>query len=194
MDLLVEHLRHEVLRDIGLSVPAAQTLCVYGRSGSGKSLLLRAIADLDPNQGEVRLGEVRRSALSAPQWRHLVAYLPPESHWWLDTVRGHAADWPLPQLEQLGFDPQVLDWEISRLSTGERQRLSIVRALARQPRALLLDEPTANLDQTSVLAVEQLLKDYQAQHQAPMVWVSHDPAQRQRIADSSREMLAGALQ
>lgn len=194
MELVVDHLRRDGLQEISLRVPAGNTLCIHGRSGSGKSLLLRAIADLDPNQGELRLGETRRSAVSAPQWRRLVAYLPPESHWWLESVRGHAADWPLPLLEQVGFERQVLDWDVGRLSTGERQRLGIVRALTRRPRALLLDEPTANLDQASALAVERLLKSYQAEHGAPLLWVSHDPAQRQRIGNLSREMVAGLLQ
>ena len=192
--LLVEHLQRQGLTDISLHVPAAQTLCIHGRSGSGKSLLLRAIADLDPNQGKVRLGEIQREQLSGPQWRSQVIYLPPESHWWLETVAGHAADWPSKTLTQLGFEPDVLDWEISRLSTGERQRLAIARALAHRPKALLLDEPTANLDQANVSAVESVLQAYQAESQAPLLWVSHDPQQRERVGQQSREMIDGVLQ
>jgi len=194
MELVVSHLQREGLKDISLQVPTGQTLCIHGRSGSGKSLLLRAIADLDANRGQVSLGDTRREAIPAPRWRRLVMYLPPESHWWDERVRPHANEWPMSTLRQLGFEEDVLGWEISRLSTGERQRLSIARALARNPKALLLDEPTANLDHNSTLAVEQVLGDYQAKMQAPLLWVSHDPSQHQRVASVSREIIAGALQ
>ncbi len=194
MDLRVSHLQREGLQDINLLIPGGQTLCIYGHSGSGKSLLLRAIADLDPNQGNVSLGDIQRDAVPATRWRSLVMYLAPESHWWHDGVRTHAPSWPVGTLHALGFDDDVLDWDISRLSTGERQRLAIARALARKPKALLLDEPTANLDQTNTLAVEQLLMDYQKGIQSPFIWVSHEAAQRDRIASFSQEIVHGALQ
>jgi len=194
VDLLVRHLQRAGLNDISLSVPAGQTLCIHGPSGSGKSLLLRAIADLDPNQGQVSLGGIRRESVPAPQWRGLVSYLPPESHWWQEQVRAHASDWNLATLEGLGFAADVLDWPVSRLSTGERQRLSIARSLARTPRAMLLDEPTANLDPGNTLVVEQVLSNYQQETRAPMLWVSHDPAQRERVALLAREIIDGILQ
>jgi len=193
VDLVVSHLQRDGLQDINLLIPGGQTLCIHGPSGSGKSLLLRAIADLDPNQGDVSLGDIQRHAVPAPRWRRLVMYLAPESHWWHDMVGPHAPSWPMRMLRTLGFEKDVLDWEISRLSTGERQRLAIVRALARQPKALLLDEPTANLDQTNTLAAEQLLMDYQSDLQSPFIWVSHEPAQRDRIASFSHELVQGTL-
>lgn len=193
MTLSVSHLQRAGLNDISLEIAPGQTLCLHGESGSGKSLLLRAIADLDENQGDVRLGDLSRDSIPAPQWRSLVMYLPPESHWWHEQVQAHADNWPLAALQSLGFDKDVLGWEVKRLSTGEKQRLSIIRALARQPKVLLLDEPTANLDARNTGAVETLLKQYQSDHSAPFLWVSHDPVQRQRVADSSREIVRGSL-
>lgn len=193
MDLVVRRLQRDGLKEIDLTVPGGTTLCIHGRSGSGKTLLLRAIADLDRNRGEVRLGDTERRTVSGPRWRQLAIYLAPESHWWHERVRPHADTWSPHTLQRLGFGDDVLEWEITRLSTGERQRLAIARALARAPCALLLDEPTANLDGTSAQAVEQLLRDYRDEHLAPLLWVSHDPQQRQRVADDSREMVAGAL-
>ena len=86
-------------------------------------------------------------------------------------------------LQQLGFEPDVLNWEVSRLSTGEKQRLAIVRLLQNTPRALLLDEPTASLDAENIERTETLLVDYCRQQQAPLLWVSHDTQQLERVAD-----------
>ena len=85
-------------------------------------------------------------------------------------------------LVALGFAPDVLDWAIARLSTGERQRLALARLLANRPEALLLDEPTANHDPTNRDHVEQLILDYRQQQGAAVLWVSHDPEQRARLA------------
>src|ERR1019366_6852366 len=62
-----------------------------GPSGSGKSLFLRMIADLDPNEGEVFLDGVARSTMTAPAWRRQVVYVPAESGWWTDHIIDHFA-------------------------------------------------------------------------------------------------------
>lgn len=67
-------------------------------------------------------------------------------------------------------------------STGERQRFALLRLLENKPRVLLLDEPTAALDEKNTLAVETLLLNYLKNHQAAAIWVSHDPEQLQRVA------------
>ena len=82
---------------------------------------------------------------------------------------------------------ECMEWQVSRLSSGERQRLGLARLLALQPRVLLLDEPTANLDAANTRRVEACLDDYRRGHQAAVLWVSHDPDQRGRVA--SRELL-----
>lgn len=193
-DLVVERLERSGLAPVeGLTVPAGQTLCLHGPSGSGKTLLLRAIADLDPNEGKVRLGSLAREKVPAPQWRRRVIYTPPESHWWEEQVRPHAAQWPSDWLTRLDLGPDILDQPVRRLSTGERQRLAIVRALSRRPAALLLDEPTANLDDANTRRVEALLQDYRRETNAPLLWVSHDPAQRRRVADRSLSIAKGQL-
>lgn len=192
--LVVERLKRPGLAPVQeLAVPAGQTLCLHGPSGSGKTLLLRAIADLDPNEGVVRLGDLTRDEIPAPEWRRRVIYVPPESHWWEEQVRPHAPQWPPGWLTRLDLEPEILDQPVRQLSTGERQRLAIVRALARRPAALLLDEPTANLDDENTFRVEGLLHDYQRETNASLMWVSHDPAQRERVADQSRMIEAGRL-
>lgn len=171
-----------------LEISGAECLGLSGASGSGKTLLLRAIADLDPHGGSLRLGRMLCSEVPAPIWRRTVALLPAESCWWRDTVGEHFRDFSSvggDRLNRLGFEPDVGSWQISRLSTGEKQRLAILRLLENRPGALLLDEPTASLDAANIEKAEQLLLDYGRSNEAPLLWVSHDPAQLSRVADRS---------
>ena len=87
------------------------------------------------------------------------------------------------QLALLGFEPDVMGWEVERLSSGERQRLALLRALANRPRVLLLDEPTANLDPANISSVESLVTDYQSTGEAACLWVTHSREQVHRIAN-----------
>lgn len=152
-----------------------------GPSGSGKTLLLRAIADLDPHRGEALLDGIEQRRLPAPQWRRRVAYLPAESHWWADRVGAHCDGVDPALLESLGFAPDVMEWEVARLSSGERQRLALARLLTLKPRVLLLDEPTANLDTVNRQRAEAVIFDYLERNAALALWVTHDPEQGRRI-------------
>ncbi|WP_295299794.1 ABC transporter ATP-binding protein [Thiolapillus sp.] len=189
--LLVRELHTDFIHDVNLALSAHSCLGLHGESGSGKTLLLRAIADLDVNEGDVRLDDRPRELFTGPQWRRQVSLLPAESQWWSDSVGGHASHRPSELLSALGFPEDVLSWQTGRLSSGEKQRLSLVRMLSNQPRVLLLDEPTANLDAGNTDIVEQIINDYLRQHQAAAIWVSHDPAQLTRIADSRAIMDQG---
>ena len=166
-----------------MTIPAANTISLSGPSGTGKSRLLRAIVDLDPDTGgDAWIDSLQRSATSTPEWRKAVGYLPADSHWWDDHVGDHFTNGNEAPFAALGLPDSIIDAPISRLSTGERQRLGILRLLANQPTALLLDEPTANLDSHHTSLVEALLGEYQTSHQAPVIWVTHDPVQQQRVA------------
>lgn len=158
-------------------------LGLTGPSGSGKSLLLRAIADLDPSGGTAQLDGAARDAMAAHIWRRRVGYLPADSAWWSDRVGDHFNDAHTYALEPLGFDDDVLNWSVARLSSGERQRLALSRLLSRTPDVLLLDEPTASLDADRTRSVESIVAGYTQAHAAPLIWVSHDAQQVQRIAD-----------
>ena len=96
-------------------------------------------------------------------------------------------------LAPYGFEPDALSWNVQRLSTGERQRLAIARLLARTPKALLLDEPTASLDPDNVDRMERLLEDYRKERGAPVLWVSHDPDQAERVATRHVTLRDGRL-
>jgi phosphate-transporting ATPase len=146
-------------------------------------LLLRALADLDPNDGDMYLEGRDRVTMTGPAWRRQVGYLPAEPGWWTDTVGAHFTDWPaaLPIARQVGFVGDPKDWPVARLSTGERLRLALVRALMVEPKVLLLDEPTAALDPASVEAVEALIAK-RLKLGLAVLWVTHDLAQARRIA------------
>jgi ABC-type iron transport system FetAB ATPase subunit len=171
-----------------LSIEAGECVCLTGPSGIGKTLLLRSIADLDCHEGQVFLDDVACRSIEAPTWRQRVGMLPAESQWWFDTVGEHFSDVNEAWLERLGFKKETLNWTVSRLSTGERQRLALLRLLGNHPQALLLDEPTASLDVDNVSEVENIINEYRRDHDAPVLWVTHDPNQAKRVADRHLEI------
>lgn len=181
--LTIHKLSSDLLPQIdSFELQPGQCIALYGESGSGKTLLLRAIADLDANNGNIELENLNRESLPAHQWRENVIYLPAESHWWSDRVQTHFIH-PI-NAETLGLSSEIFNWDISRLSTGEKQRLALLRALDRKPKVLLMDETTANLDQENTLRVEKLIAEKCSEGLA-VIWVTHDEQQRQRIADKS---------
>lgn len=183
--LQLQALQTRHLKPVDLFVDRGECVCLSGPSGSGKSLLLRAIADLDPHGGTVLLDGVPSSRFTPPAWRRAVALLPAQNPWWLPRVGDHFCAGVPPDLQTLGFDRDVLSWDVERLSSGERQRLALLRLLCNGPRALLLDEPTANLDPGSGRRVEALVDAYRRRSDAAVLWVSHDPDQIERVADRS---------
>lgn len=171
------------LAGIDLNAAPGEIVCLSGPSGSGKTRLLRAVADLEPHDGRIRLGEREQAAMPAHLWRRSVMLVPAESQWWHEQVGAHFARPMDDALEALGFEAGVVDWSISRLSSGEKQRLALVRALSYDPEALLLDEPTANLDAQSTARVEACLTGLVRERRLPVLWVAHDPSQIERVGD-----------
>ncbi len=192
--LRLQQLHYHHNGPLNLELASGECVSLSGASGSGKSLLLRAIADLDAYQGDIWLDEFHSQQMPAHQWRQKVGLLPAETHWWEEQVGAHFPHWPTSIAQQLGFPPDTADWPVMRLSSGERQRLGLARMLACKPQALLLDEPTANLDPHNTAIIEHLIQDYSQQQQAPVLWVSHDSAQRQRIAQRHVHLKEGQLQ
>jgi ABC-type iron transport system FetAB ATPase subunit len=166
-------------------VEAGACIVIQGPSGAGKSVLLRMLADLDPHTGQALLDGHAAQAMAAPSWRARVLYQAAEPAWWEATPGAHFDDtqlaWAAGQLAALGLRADILDADIQHLSTGERQRLALLRSLARKPQVLLLDEPTAALDPDGVVRVEAMLAAARAQG-LTILMVSHSPEQAQRIA------------
>jgi putative ABC transport system ATP-binding protein len=175
-------------------VPAGVCLVVTGVSGAGKSVLLRMIADLDPHQGDVALDGRLCAAMPAPFWRRQVVYCPAEPGWWSDSALDHMPDDARTHdlLEQVGLRADVMRDPLHRLSTGERQRLALVRGLRPDVRALLLDEPCSALDEATTRRIEAVLRAEKARGVA-IILVTHDPEQAERMADVRRHMDHGRL-
>jgi len=195
----VRQLETDHLGPLDLSVQAGELVQVAGASGSGKSLLLRALADLDPGVGSVSLAGELRDVMAPVEWRRRVAYVPAETAWWGERVDEHLpAGWSQEQaghwLDQVGLPTESLDWEVERLSSGERQRLGLVRALLNGPRVLLLDEPTANLDLENTRRIERAVRRYLAEEEAGALWVSHDTLQRQRLGGRLLSLREGRME
>ena len=182
--LSLRRLRSPLAGPFSFELGPGECIAITGASGSGKSLLLRMIADLDVSEGEVVLDGRARAAMPAPQWRRSVTYVPAEAGWWADTVAEH---FERPQLGpakalmgRLGLADALIESPVARLSTGERQRIALIRALVLDPPVLLLDEPTGALDPASVERVEALLRERLAAG-GSIVMVTHDAGLAARL-------------
>lgn len=189
--LRVERLKIDGLPALTFAVADGECLAIEGPSGSGKTRLLRAIADLDTAPGQIFLDGVERLELSGPQWRKGVRYVAAEPQWWTDTPRPAFSEEKLARaerlVESLGLEPACLDRLISQLSTGERQRLALARAVADEPRVLLLDEPTGALDAVSSALVEELIKFQLLAGRAVLI-ASHDMALVERLSHARLQL------
>lgn len=191
--LQIRNLRGAGFGPVDLSLADGACLCLSGPSGAGKSRLLRAIADLDPHRGELVLDSRPSEEFSPCEWRRRVGLLPAESGWWSERVGDHFDDSISSEtVATLGFDAEIFDESVDHLSSGQKQRLALLRLLANQPDILLLDEPTANLDPANTRRVETLLART-IRGGATLLWVSHDPAQIARVSTRHQVMRNGLL-
>ncbi|HYI41368.1 MAG TPA: ABC transporter ATP-binding protein [Allosphingosinicella sp.] len=164
-----------------------ELVCLVGPNGSGKTSLLHALARIGAPSGEVRIDGRRPEDLGPAERRRLLSYLPASRDiaWPLaaaDVVRlGAGEAETLEAMEALELD-RFARRRVDRLSTGERSRVLIARALAPRPRLLLLDEPVANLDPLWQLRLMEMLRLAVAGGQGAMV-AMHDLDLAARYAD-----------
>ncbi len=181
-----------VLQDLSASLPKGAS-CVAGPSGSGKSTLLRLLNRLaDPDSGAVRYegSDVReRDPLELRREVCLVPQLPALLEGTVEDNVRFAADLAakdpdIPRLLDLaGLDRSFAARPGGKLSVGEQQRVMLARALALEPRVLLLDEPTSALDEGARGAVEATLLHLRDRVKVSTVLVTHDLDQARRMAD-----------
>jgi putative ABC transport system ATP-binding protein len=192
--LRIDNLKVDPLPPLTFSVGNGECLAIEGPSGSGKTRLLRAIADLDEAPGQVFLDGAERREMRAPDWRKRVRYASAEPAWWTDTARevfpatrSDAANRLSRLLNEMALKPELVDRPLIELSTGERQRLALARALIDDPAVLLLDEPTTGLDAQSSALVEELIR-YQLLAGKSVILASHDQAQIGRLSHARLQL------
>jgi putative ABC transport system ATP-binding protein len=181
-----------ILRDVSAQLPVGAS-CVAGPSGSGKSTLLRLLDRLaDPDSGRVLYEghdvserdplELRREVGLVPQLPALIEGTVADNVSYGPRLAGHSFD-PRRSLELAGLDASFAGREASKLSVGEQQRVMLARALALEPRVLLLDEPTSALDEAARDTVEETLRGLRTRTSISTVLVTHDTEQARRLAD-----------
>ena len=181
-----------VLRDLDARLPVGAS-SVVGPSGSGKSTLLRLLNRLaDPDSGKVVYEgkdvceydplPLRREVSLVPQLPALIDGTVHDNVAYGPRLAGHSFD-ARSCLELAGLDPDFESRDAAKLSVGEQQRVMLARALALDPRVLLLDEPTSALDQAARDAVETTLRGLRMRTAISTVVVTHDMDQARRLAD-----------
>lgn len=196
MTLKIDALRNTWAGPFSLSIDQGHCLAVTGASGSGKSVFLRMVADMDAAEGNVFLNGVDRNAMPAPMWRSTVTLVPAQAGWWSARVTDHFQKADLDAASrlarQLFLPDDILKRQVLRLSTGERQRLALIRAVVSRPAVLLLDEPTSSLDAESIAAVESLLLT-RLREGLVLVVVTHDSAQADRLGKQTLHIAGGKV-
>jgi ABC-type Fe3+/spermidine/putrescine transport system ATPase subunit len=202
---------HTALGGVSLEIASGEAAVVVGPSGCGKTTLLRLIAGLDiPDDGEIWLGGTQasraRRALVPPHERSIGFVFQDLALWPHLTVREHLdfvlasvhvvrGDRPPRISEMLGLTriEQLSSRHPHELSGGEQQRLALARALVRQPRMLLLDEPFSSLDPDLRVSLRDEVARLQGALRLTTVSVTHDRADAAALGDRLIEMRAGQI-
>jgi len=198
----VEHVTFRALRDVTAELPRGAS-CVWGPSGAGKSTLLRLLNRLaDPESGRVLHEgrdvreldplELRRRAVLVQQLPAPIPGTVAENVAYGARLLRRTVDVDR-MLDHVALARSHRDRDALQLSVGEQQRLMLARALALEPRALLLDEPTSALDEAAREAVEETLLHLLDDLDVSLVLVTHDRAQAERLADTFVELDSGRI-
>jgi iron complex transport system ATP-binding protein len=182
-----------VLDRIDLDVGAGERLAILGPNGAGKSTLLRLLAGtLSPDAGQILLDGIDLASMRGADRARRLAFVPQETRVAFDfTVLEIVLMGRSPRLGLLGIEgakdlevarralaftgaEALADRPISQLSSGERQRVLLARALAQEPDTILLDEPTAFLDLGHQVRIHRLLAGLHRERGTTVVFVSHD--------------------
>lgn len=190
------------LKETSLELRAGELTCLIGPNGSGKTSLLHALAGIGDPVGSVRIDGVDPARLAPAERQRLFSYLPAsrDVRWPLSARDLIALGTPGP--EERGYVPKLLldldlldlaDRRIDRMSTGERSRVLIARALASRPKLLLLDEPAANLDPLWQLRLMDHLRNAAAANGQAVLVALHDLELARHYADRLIIMTEGAI-
>jgi sulfonate transport system ATP-binding protein len=184
---------NQVLRDIDFHIRAGQLVAIVGRSGCGKSSLLRLLLGLDqPTQGQFWFGDNPQTPTERDAIR--IMFLEPRLLPWAsvlanvevglgkDSASPDARGRAIAALRDVGLENRRNDWP-SVLSGGQKQRVALARALVSRPRALVFDEPLGALDALTRISMQRLLERVWLQQKFTAIMVTHDVAEAVTLAD-----------
>ena len=206
------HLNVDVLHDLNVQIQAGESVSIIGASGSGKSTLLHILGGLDtPTSGKIalmgqdlatlnqaKLGALRNQYLGfVYQFHHLLAEFTALENVMMPLLigkmkRSEAEEHAAIMLEKVGLSTRMKH-RPAELSGGERQRAAIARALVNNPKCLLADEPTGNLDRNNARHVLEMMLQLRHELNTALVVVTHDDELAARF-DRVLTMKDGALQ
>lgn len=208
--LVAEHLSwhtngQTLVDDISVEIPDGAVVALVGPSGAGKTSFMRLLNRLsEPSSGRVLLNGTDTSTLDPQELRRRVGMMLQAPYLFPGTVAENIRFGPAQRgdtlpTEQVAMLLQRVDLEgyaernVSNLSVGEAQRVSLARTLANHPEVLLLDEPTSALDAEAERSVEALLTEIIADEGLTCLIVTHDIDQAERITASAMLIKAGRL-
>ncbi len=210
-DIRVENLRKtfgslHAVDDVTFAFPESSVTCLLGPSGCGKTTLMRIIAGLEkPTAGDVYFGERRVTDL-APSKREIgMVFQYPVVYKGITVAQN--IELPLKSerlsaferkrrvnevIELLGLQ-EAANKDVSRLDNGTRQKVSVAREVARQPRIILFDEPITNVDATAKLQLKRAFKELTRRLSQTIVYVTHDQTEAMTLADQIALMRDGRI-
>lgn len=192
--------------NISAKLDRPERIALLGKSGQGKSTLLRTLAQLEPmDRGEAWFKGRSINEMDTRTWRMSIAYVAQQSIMLPGTILDNLHT--VSRIHNKTFDDHFakelmeavglgyLDWEkqATDLSGGEKQRVALVRTLLLRPTILLLDEVTASLDQQSKESVEGLLKKLHREEGTSFILVTHDTEQAKKLCERIWFMENGKL-
>jgi putative ABC transport system ATP-binding protein len=196
-----------ILNDVSFSLERGRGLTIVGPSGSGKSTLLRCLNRLvEPTSGTVKFNGRDVRTLDPRELRRRVALVMQMPVLFEGTVKENLrirpADAPgdfsearlRRALAEVGLEPDRLEQDATTLSGGEKQRVTIARALLRDPQVLLLDEPTSALDPPNALHVVAAIARLRTTRQLSIVAVTHQPDLVRRLGGGLLYLVSGRVQ
>jgi sulfonate transport system ATP-binding protein len=186
----------DILRGLDISIAPGEFVALLGRSGTGKSTLLRILGGLDPDYGgEVLVPRRRAVVFQEPRllpWQRVL----PNVTLGLKPVgpngSGQLRQQSLDALREVGLADHARAWPVT-LSGGEAQRVALARALVREPQLMLLDEPFGALDALTRTRMHGLLQDLCARHNPAVLLVTHDVDEAIGLADRVLVLVDGTI-
>ena len=191
-----------LLRDITIDIPFGDIFIIHGPSGSGKTSLLRVINGLDPiTTGSISSNGKILDIKNIWEWRREHPLVFQDARLFPGTIEDNIR---IPaEYHGMGVDAEDLlakvdlkkdlTTDVSTLSGGEQQKLAIARALALNPKVLLLDEPTSNLDHEAKILIERVLLELCRKQQVSIILVTHDQQQVKRLGNHGAVLKEGRI-